>query len=218
MAEVIRTLIVDDHPLVRVGLSMVLGAYPDIEVAGEASDGAQAIEMVATLDPDLVLMDIRMPGMDGLTATERLLESGTRPAVIMLTTFDTDELVLRALRAGASGFLLKDSQPQQILESVRRVVAGESMLSPSVINRLIRHVVDGEADQRTHRNRRALADLTEREHTVAVAIADGHTNAEISAALYVSLATVKADVSRIFTKLGCSNRVQIAIMVNETRT
>ncbi|MEU8285251.1 response regulator transcription factor [Micromonospora sp. NPDC048905] len=224
MADVIRVLIVDDDPLVRMGLSLVLRASADIEVVGEASDGAQAIEVVERLAPDLVLMDIRMAGMDGLSAAEALRASGSPAAVVVLTTFDTDEHILRALRAGAVGFLLKDTPPLEIIESVRRVAAGESMLSPPVIGRLIDHVVRtgadagrSSADDPASRARAALARLTDREREVADAIGEGRSNAEISATLYMSVTTVKAYVSRILAKLRCTNRVQVAILVYESR-
>ncbi|MFG2128723.1 response regulator [Streptomyces sp. NPDC048751] len=223
MAELIRVIVVDDDPLVRMGLTTVLGAGADIDVVGEASDGGEAIALVRRLRPDVVLMDIRMRGVDGLTATERLrsAEEGPGPAIIVLTAFDTDEHLLRALRAGARGFLLKDTHPTDILDSVRRVAAGESMLSPSVITQLISHVVRHEdhdqTEARAARARTALDRLTAREREVALAIGEGHSNADIAASLYLSLAAVKANVTRIFTKLECTNRVQVAILVHEAR-
>ncbi|MEU5553681.1 response regulator transcription factor [Micromonospora sp. NPDC047793] len=218
----IRVLVVDDDPLVRVGLSLVLSASGDMEVVGEAGDGRQALEAVSRLAPDVVLMDIRMSGMDGLSATEALRASDAHIAVVVITTFDTDEHILRALRAGASGFLLKDTPPLEIIDSVRRVAVGESMLSPTVIKRLIDHVVRADVDtgrinDRTAYARAALARLNEREREVAEAIGAGRSNAEISAMLYMSLTTVKAYVSRILAKLECTNRVQVAILVYEAR-
>lgn len=222
MAGVIRVLIVDDDPLVRTGLTMVLGADDGIEVVGEAANGADAIETARHVQPDIVLMDIRMPGMDGLTATEAIRARVGGPPVIVLTTFDTDEHIVRALRAGATGFLLKDTPPAEILASIRRVAAGESMLSPAVVKRLIDHVVrDDDRDERERRAeqaRQALELLSDREREVALAIADGRTNAEISAGLYMSVATVKSYVSRILAKLDCANRVQVAILVHESRS
>jgi DNA-binding NarL/FixJ family response regulator len=221
MADMIRVLIVDDDALVRVGLSMVLGAGEDIEVVAEATNGADGIEAARRLRPDVVLMDIRMPGMDGLAATEALRSRDDGPAVIVLTTFDTDEHILRALRLGANGFLLKDTPPMEILHSVRRVAAGDSMLSPTIISRLIDHVVRG--DDRGARSRRveharaALARLSERERQVAVEVGAGKPNVEIGTDLHMGTATVKAYVSRILTKLECGNRVQIAILVHEAR-
>ncbi|MEV0395026.1 response regulator transcription factor [Polymorphospora rubra] len=221
MTDVIRVLLVDDDPLVRAGLSAVLGAGRDIEVVGEAADGADALDAVARLRPDVVLMDIRMPGMDGLAATEALRTVAGAPAVIVLTTFDTDDHILRALRAGASGFLLKDTPPLEIIESVRRVARGESMLSPSVVGKLIEHVVRheerGERTDRAARARTLLGRLTDREREVAEAVGQGLSNAEISVELFMSVATVKAYVSRVLTKMDCTNRVQVAILVHDAR-
>jgi DNA-binding NarL/FixJ family response regulator len=222
VADVIRVLIVDDDPLVRVALTMVLGADPDMQVAGEAGDGAAGVAAARRLRPDVVLMDIRMPGLDGLAATELLRSAadGPGPAIIVLTSFDADEHVLRALRAGASGFLLKDTAPAEILDAVRRVAAGESMLSPAVLTRLIDTVVRSGTPPVSGRGpaaRALLERLTDREREVADAVAAGRSNAEIAATLYMSVATVKATVSRLFTKLECANRVQIAILVHESR-
>lgn len=221
MADVIRVAIVDDDSLVRVGLSMVLGAGNDIEVVAEAPNGAEAVEMVRRTSPQIVLMDIRMPVMDGLAATEAIRALEDAPSVVMMTTFDTDEHILRALRAGANGFLLKDTPPTEILDSVRRVAAGESILSPSVLSRLIDHAVRGsdlaERASRAGRARAALSRLSEREREVAVEVGRGSSNAEIGAHLFMSVATVKAYVSRILAKLECSNRVQIAIVVHESQ-
>jgi DNA-binding NarL/FixJ family response regulator len=218
-ADPIRVLLVDDDPLVRVALSMVLGAGPDIEVVGEAADGADGVRAARRLKPDVVLMDIRMPGLDGLAATERLRADPGGPAIIVLTSFDADEHVLRALRAGANGFLLKDTAPEEILAAVRRVAAGESALSPPVLTRLIDAMVRGRDDRadRVDRARTALDRLTDREREVADAIAAGRSNADIGAHLHMSVATVKATVSRLLTKLDCANRVQIAILVHEAR-
>ncbi|MEV7230348.1 response regulator transcription factor [Polymorphospora sp. NPDC051019] len=217
----VRVLLVDDDSMVRLGLATVLGAGRDIEVVGEAADGAEALAAVARLRPDVVLMDIRMPGMDGLTATEALRTVAGSPAVIVLTTFDTDAHILRALRAGASGFLLKDTPPLEIIDAVRRVAEGESMLSPSVVGRLIEHVVrDEDRADRTDRVARArsmLGRLTGREREVAEAVGQGLSNAEISVELFMSVATVKAYVSRLLTKMECANRVQVAILVHDAR-
>jgi DNA-binding NarL/FixJ family response regulator len=215
MGDVIRVLVVDDDALVRVGLSMVLGAGEDIDVVGEAADGAAAVEAVRALRPDVVLMDIRMPVMDGLAAIEAL-RGEPSVSIIVLTTFDTDEHILRALRLGANGFLLKDTAPMEILHAIRRVAAGESMLSPVVLERLIHHVVRGDGEPAS-RARAALDGLTEREREVALAVGDGKSNVEIGTELFMSTATVKAYVSRILTKLECTNRVQIAILVHEAR-
>ena len=214
----IRLLIADDDPLVRMGLAMLVADVDGVEVAAEAADGAEALEAVAAHTPDVVLMDIRMPVMDGLTATERLRERPDAPAVIVLTTFEADEQVLRALRAGASGFLLKDTPPHEIVRAIRLVAGGEALLSPSVTGRLIAHIADGadlETDGRRRRAEEMLADLTDKEREVALALGQGMTNAEISRALYMSVPTVKAHVSRTLGKLGLNNRVQVALLVHD---
>jgi len=212
---VIRVLVVDDDPLVRAGLGLILGGAPDLEIVAEAGDGAEGIDLAARTAPDVVLMDIRMPRMDGLEATRRLTGSPGAPAVIVLTTFDADEQVLSALRAGASGFLLKDTPPEAIVDAVRKVAAGEPMLSPSVTTSLIRQVAAGSDDRRRQHARRQLDELTERELEVAVAVGHGRSNADIGAELYMSVATVKAHVSRLLIKLGADNRVQVAIRVHD---
>ncbi|TDC13700.1 response regulator transcription factor [Streptomyces sp. 8K308] len=224
MADLIRVLIADDDGLVRAGIALILGADPGIEVVGEVVDGVEAVDAARRLRPDVVLMDIRMPRMDGLAATEELRSGGPGdpgPAIVVLTTFNTDEYVLRALRAGANGFLLKDVPPTDFLRAVRGAAAGESMLSPAVTTRLIDHVVRGEGhDERrrkTDRARASLATLSDREREVAHAIGEGKSNAEIGGELFMSLATVKTYVSRILTKLNCGNRVQVAILVHESR-
>jgi DNA-binding NarL/FixJ family response regulator len=209
----IRVLIVDDDALVRAGLSMILSGAGDIEIVGEAADGAQVPAGVAAHRPDVVLMDIRMPVVDGLAATEALLATPAPPEVVVLTTFHADAQVLRALRAGAAGFLLKDIPPGDLVAAIRRVAAGEPILSPAVTRQLITHVADGGAGERTERARTLLARLSEREREVALAVGQGRSNAEIGSALYMSVATVKAHVSRILTKLELSNRVQIALTV-----
>jgi DNA-binding NarL/FixJ family response regulator len=210
----IRVLIVDDDPLVRTGLSMILNCAGDVHVVGEASDGSEVPAAVAAHRPDVVLMDIRMPGVDGLTATEALRGRPEAPEVLVLTTFDADEFVLRALRAGAGGFLLKDTPPAQIRDAVLRVAAGEATLSPSVTRQLITHVTTASPPDRGRAGRR-LDQLSTRELDVALAVAQGKSNAEISADLFMSVATVKAHVSRLLTKLGLNNRVQIALLVHD---
>ncbi|AEV86279.1 LuxR family transcriptional regulator [Actinoplanes sp. SE50] len=214
MADVIRVLIADDDRLVRMGLSLVLGADRQLEIVGEAADGVEAVEMTRRLRPDVVLMDIRMPRMDGLAATAEIRRYGPEPVVIVLTTFDTDDYLLGALREGANGFLLKGVAPEEILDGVRRAMAGESILAPSVVPRLIRHAVGGSG--RPRRDRR-LQRLSGRELEVAEAVATGRSNAEIGAELNMSVPTVKAYVSRLLEKLGCANRVQVAILVHESR-
>ncbi|MCE7005778.1 response regulator transcription factor [Kibdelosporangium philippinense] len=208
-------LIVDDDPLVRAGLSMMFGGAPDITVVGEGKDGTEVLPLVATYEPDVVLMDIRMPGMDGLSATEVLRARPGAPEVIILTTFDADAHVLRALRAGAAGFLLKDTPPGEIVEAVRRVVKGNPVLSPAVTRRLIDRVAETGQDRRKIEARTRLDELSERELEVAVAVGHGKSNAEIGAALFLSVPTVKTHVSSVLTKLHLNNRVQIALLVHD---
>jgi DNA-binding NarL/FixJ family response regulator len=215
----IRVVLVDDDPWVRAGLGLVLRGAPELEIVAEAGDGGEALEVVARTHPDVVLMDIRMPRMDGLTATERLCEQREPPKVIVLTTFDADDHVVRALAAGASGFLLKDTSAPLIVDAIRRVAAGEPMLSPSITARLIRKVLDAESPgagvDRARTAAARLTTLSEREREVAVAVGHGRSNAEIAGELFMSLATVKGHVSAIFVKLGVVNRVQIAICVHD---
>ncbi|WP_267242348.1 response regulator [Streptomyces sp. PR69] len=211
----IRLLVVDDDPLVRAGLSLMLGGADGIEIVGEGADGAEVPALVEERSPDVVLMDIRMPTVDGLTATEELRRLPKAPEVVVLTTFHADRQVLRALRAGAAGFVLKDTPPGQIVEAVRRVAAGEPVLSPAVTRQLMAHVADSAGDERALRARARLDALAEREHEVAVAVGHGRSNAEIAAELYMSVPTVKAHVSRILAKLELNNRVQIALLVHD---
>jgi DNA-binding NarL/FixJ family response regulator len=215
MAGVIRVLIVDDDALVRAGLSMMLAGSDDVRVVAEASDGDQVAAAVDAYQPDVVLMDIRMPNVDGLAATEALRRREGAPQIIVLTTFDADDHVLRALRAGAAGFLLKDTPPPEILRAIRLVAAGEAMLSPAVTRRLIEHVADDGLGARRARAGELLDRLTDREREVAVAIGQGKSNAEIAAELYMSVATVKAHVSRLLQKLELDNRVQIALLAHD---
>jgi len=215
VADVIRVLIVDDDALVRAGLSMMLAGSDDIRVVAEASDGSQVASAVDAYQPDVVLMDIRMPGMDGLAATEALRSRESAPQIIVLTTFDADDHVLRALRAGAAGFLLKDTPPPEILRAIRLVAGGEAMLSPAVTRRLIEHVADDGLGARRTRACALLDGLTDREREVALAIGQGKSNAEIAGELYMSVATVKAHVSRLLQKLELDNRVQIALLAHD---
>jgi DNA-binding NarL/FixJ family response regulator len=215
VSEPIRVLIVDDDALVRSALSMMLAGAEGIQVVAEASDGADVGEAVDTHTPDVVLMDIRMPKVDGLVATERLRRREDPPHVIVLTTFDADEHVLGALRAGASGFLLKDTPPPEIARAVRLVAAGEPMLSPSVTRRLIAHVADPGTGGRRSDARELLARLTEREREVALAIAEGKSNAEIGRELFMSVGTVKAHVTHVLLKLELNNRVQVALLAHD---
>ena len=209
----IKVLIVDDDALVRAGLTMMLDGANGIEVVGEAADGDQVPAAVDAHAPDVVLMDLRMPRTDGITATRRLRARPRAPEVIVLTTFDADETVLAALRAGASGYLLKDSPPDQIVAAIHRVAAGDPILSPAITRRLMDRAVatSGTREQA----RAALAGLTPREHEVVVGIARGETNAEISARLFMSVATVKAHITHILTKLGLTNRTQIALLAHD---
>jgi len=215
LTEPVRVLIVDDDALVRAGLSMILGGAPDVVVVGEAADGVEVLAAVAQTRPDVVLMDIRMPRMDGLAATEGVRARPSPPEVIVLTTFDADEFVLRALRAGASGFLLKDTPPAEIIRAVRQVAAGDPMLSPRVTRQLIAHVADTGASARRSRALRMLSRLSEREREVVVAVGQGKSNAEIAAALYMSVATVKAHMTHSLTKLDLNNRVQVALLAQD---
>ena len=214
-----RALVVDDDPLVRSALTLMLGGESDIEVVGEAADGHDGIRLADQLRPDVVLMDIRMPRLDGLEATRRLHARPAPPRVIVLTTFDADEYVVAALAAGADGFLLKDTPPPEIVAAIRKGGADEPMLSPSATRSLIRRLRDDEAPgaghQRAARAQRLLATLTEREREVADAVGSGLSNAEIAAMLHLSVPTVKAHVSRLFDKLQATNRVQIAICVHD---
>jgi len=207
-----RVLVVDDDPLVRAGLRILLNG-DDLRVVGEAGDGAEAARQVDALQPDVVLMDIRMPGVDGLTATETIRGLPDPPEIIVLTTFDADEHVLRALRAGAAGFLLKDTPPAGIISAVHRVVAGDAQLSPSVLRQLITTVTA--TPPRGDAARERLATLTERELEIAHAIGEGLSNAQIASRVFLSIPTVKAHVSAILRKLDADNRVQVALLIHD---
>ncbi|MBK8729588.1 MAG: response regulator transcription factor [Tetrasphaera sp.] len=213
-----KVLVVDDDPMVRTGLSMILGGAPDLELVGEANNGQEAIDGVRRFSPDVVLMDIRMPVRDGLSAATEILAAAVRPRVIMLTTFDADEMVHRALRAGADGFLLKDTPPERIVESIRAVSRGEPTLSPTVTARLIAAVTEapdpgGSAARATARRR--LEALTAREREVALAIGGGASNADIAGTLFMSVATVKSHVTSILAKTGAESRLQVAVLVRD---
>jgi DNA-binding NarL/FixJ family response regulator len=210
----IRVLIADDEALVRGGLRMIIEAQADMEVAGEAEDGRAAVDLVARVHPDVVLMDIRMPAMDGLEATRRLLAaSASPPRVLILTTFDLDEYVYEALRAGASGFLLKSARPQELVAAVRGAVAGDMLLAPEITRRLVEAFVRRPPAET--RGWPALEELTKRELEVFHHVARGRSNAEIAQALYVTDETVKTHVSRIFMKLGVRDRTQAVILAYE---
>ncbi|MEW1633313.1 response regulator transcription factor [Streptomyces sp. NPDC093801] len=212
----IRVLIVDDQMMVREGFSVLLNAMEGIEVVGEAVDGRQAIAQVAALRPDVVLMDIRMPEMNGLEATRHIVAADTDAKVLVLTTFDLDEYVYQALRAGASGFLLKDASARQLAEGVRVVAAGEALLAPSVTKRLIVEFSKLSDVQRAP-DPAGVGELTERETEVLVLIAQGLSNAEIADRLLVAESTIKTHVSRILVKLGLRDRTQAAVFAYETR-
>jgi DNA-binding NarL/FixJ family response regulator len=209
-----RIGLIDDDALVRTGLAMILGADPEIEVVGEGADGTDAVPLVHAHRPDVLLMDVRMPTMDGIAATRAVVAEGSAPAIIMLTTFDMDEYVFRALEAGASGFLLKDTPPQDLIRAVHVVAGGDAMLAPTVTRRMLGHF--SQANPETHASAHpGLDDLTEREAEVLGAVAGGLSNAQIGGRLFMSEATVKAHISKIFAKLECTNRVQIAIIAHE---
>jgi DNA-binding NarL/FixJ family response regulator len=208
-----RVVLADDQPLVRTALQMVITDAPDIEVVGEAGNGAEAVKLAQDLDPDVVVMDIRMPGMDGIEAT-RLITTGSSAAhVVVLTTFDDDDYVYGALRAGASGFLVKDMALDDILAAIRVVAAGDGLIAPSVTRRLI---ADFAGRPGPAPGRRTLNSVTEREHEVLTLIGSGLTNSEIAAELVISVATVKTYVTRLLTKLDARDRVQLVIIAYET--
>jgi len=214
MSETTRVVLVDDDALVRSGLTLILGGDADLEVVATASDGLEALDVVARERPDVVLMDIRMPRLDGIEATRRL-RSVPDARVIVLTTFDADDMIVEALRAGAAGFLLKDTPPDRLVAAVRAAAAGEPTLSPRVAEQLIAQVTDRSAPDGRRAAAARLETLTGRERDVALAVARGLSNAEIAAELYMSVPTVKTHVSRILTKLDAANRVQAAIAVHD---
>ncbi|MFD4443121.1 response regulator [Nocardia sp. NPDC058519] len=210
----ISVLVVDDQELMRMGLKMVLGAHPDIEVIGEAGNGDEAVRQASELRPDVVLMDVRMPVVDGVTATARIVAAGEGVRVLVMTTFDLDEHALGALRAGASGFLLKDTPPEDLISAIRSVAAGDAVVSPKVTKRLLDRLVA--EDPTSLRDPKILDVLTAREREVLEQIAVGRSNAEIAAALFLSEATVKTHVGRVLTKLGLRDRVQAVVLAYET--
>jgi DNA-binding NarL/FixJ family response regulator len=215
VVEVIRVALVDDEVLVRAGLRLILGGDTAIEVVGEASDGVEAADVIARTRPDVVLMDIRMPRLDGLEATRRALAAHPLLKVIVLTTFDTDDAVLTALRLGASGFMLKDTPPAELVEAVRLVASGRSILSPSVTEQVISAATRQRSPGDGGAARELLASLTAREREVAVELARGSSNSVIAETLFLSVPTVKTHLGRIFDKLGAENRVQVAMVVRD---
>ncbi|AIJ27070.1 response regulator [Amycolatopsis methanolica] len=208
----IRVVVVDDQELMRVGFRMVLGAQEDIDLVGEAGNGADAVSLAGSLRPDVVLMDVRMPVMDGVEATKRIVEEGTS-RVLVMTTFDLDEYVYAALQNGASGFLLKDTPPDHLVSALRSVASGDAVVSPSVTRRLLDRFMSGGAPPRDEAE---LDVLTEREREVLVLIAKGLSNVEIAEKLFLSEATVKTHVGRILAKLGLRDRVQAVVLAYET--
>jgi DNA-binding NarL/FixJ family response regulator len=214
MSQTISVLIADDQDLVREGLRMLLDAEPDIAVAAEAGTGSQAIAAARKHDPDVVIMDVRMPDMDGIEATAHLIRAGSRAKILMLTTFDHDDYVYRAMRAGASGFLLKDATRSQLISAVRTVSAGDALLAPSITRRLVEELCRRPSPGSAAAE--AAGRLSQRETDVARLIAKGLSNAEIATQLYLSDATVKSHVARILAKLGLRDRVQVVILAYET--
>ncbi|PYC68217.1 DNA-binding response regulator [Streptomyces tateyamensis] len=215
----VRVLLVDDQPLLRVAFTLVLDSQPDLEVVGEAEDGAAAVRLVAEHTPDVVLMDVRMPGMDGIEATKRIVDQSPDTKVLIMTTFDLDEYAFAGLRAGASGFLLKNAQPAELLSAIRSVAAGDAVVAPRITRRLLdRFASQLPADgSSADRGEAAVEALTTRERSVLVQVARGLSNAEVAAELFLAEATVKTHVSRILLKLGLRDRVQAVVFAYENR-
>ena len=208
----IRIVIADDQAMVRAGFAALLSVHADIEVIGQAEDGAHCVALVADLDPDIVLMDVRMPLMDGIEATRTIVAANAETRIIMLTTFDIDDYVFDAIRAGASGFLLKDAPPSELAEAVRIVAGGEALLAPSVTKRVIEHFATGGKTA----NRPALPELTDREREILIQVARGASNTEIASSLHIAVQTVKTHVSRILYKLDARDRAQAVIAAYES--
>ena len=209
----VRVILADDQPLVRAGLRMLIEQTPDINVAGEAGTGAAAVQLVRDADPDVVVMDIRMPGMDGIEATQMITSGDTSTRVLMLTTFDDDDYVYGALRAGASGFLVKDLALEDILAAIRVVAAGDAIMAPGVTRRLIAQFAGQPGPGRKPRE---LTGITDREREVLRLVGQGKSNAEIATALYITAGTAKTHVARLLTKLDARDRVQLVITAYET--
>jgi DNA-binding NarL/FixJ family response regulator len=214
----VRVAIVDDDLLVRAGLRMVIDSQPDLEVVGEAGDGAEGIRLVADAQPDVVLMDIRMPGLDGLEATRQITAAASAPRVVVLTTFEVDEYVYEAIRAGASGFLLKRTPPEDLLDAIRVIAAGDALLAPSVTRKLLAEFARATASgaQQTTATSEELDRLTEREREVLVLMARGRSNQEIADELYIAESTAKTHVKRILMKLGLRDRVHAVVLAYES--
>ena len=213
----IRVLLVDDQSLLRMGFRLILEAEPDIEVVGEAGNGASGVSMASALHPDVVLMDVRMPGMDGIKATASIIKAGPASKVLILTTFDLDQYVFAGLKAGASGFMLKDAPPAELLAAIRTVADGEAVLAPTATRRLIDQFAPLLPDPGKQQDRDAmLSKLTDRERTVFAELAAGRSNREIATELHLSEGTVKIHVGRILTKLGLRNRVQAVVLAYES--
>lgn len=212
MAE-LSVLVVDDEELIRAGMRLLLNGSEDLRIVGEAADGRQALDLTAEHDPDVVLLDIRMPVMDGLTCAEHLLQANPERTVLVLTTFDADETVLRALELGVSGFLLKDTPPAELVASVRQAASGTPVLSPAVTRQVINRATETRGDAQQREAKERLGALTERERDIALAVAEGLSNQQIAGRLFVSLPTVKTHMGSIMQKLGAQNRVHIALAV-----
>ena len=209
----VRVVVVDDEPMVCAHLRTILGSADDIEVVGEAYDGAAGVETVVRNRPDVVLMDLRMPGVDGLTAIERIAKLADPPAIVVLTTFDADQYVLRALRAGAVGFLVKSTPPEDLIGLVRVAAEGHTVLSPIAARRLVAASADSQPAR--DRAKKLIGTLTERETVVLACLGEGMSNAQIAARLYLSEATIKGYVSRMLDKLGCANRTQAGLLAHD---
>ncbi|MEM9713421.1 MAG: response regulator transcription factor [Actinomycetota bacterium] len=212
----VRVVIADDQAMVRSGLRLLLDVEPDIEVVAEAADGADVVRMVDRHRPDVVLMDVRMPGVDGIEATAEVVRRHEAVRVLILTTFDDDEVVFASLQAGASGFLLKNAPPEELIEAVHVIASGEALLDPAVTRRVIEAVAQGQPSWRTAALDDQLAELTDREREVLVELAGGGSNVEIAEQLYVGEATIKTHVSSVLTKLGLRDRVQAVVFAYES--
>ncbi|MFF4385038.1 response regulator [Kitasatospora sp. NPDC001547] len=211
----IRVVLADDQPLVRAALQMVIADAPDLEVVGEAGDGAEAVELTAALDPDVVVMDIRMPGMDGLEATRKITEGPAKAQIVVLTTFDDDDYIYGALQAGASGFLVKDMALDEILAAVRVVAGGDGLIAPSVTRRLIKEFAGRPSASGAAKPRRTITGITDREREVLTLVAQGLSNTELAEHLVISVATAKTYVTRLLAKLNARDRVQLVIIAYE---